>query len=247
MLGQDRWIPNSLISITRDYKSSSCLLGSCREHHAQEELHVSFFFWVTLIITLGDTQKSAACFAFGSWLASIKWTGEGEALKMSEVLWVKLNDTAFQHEKLVWCQEEHVWNTGEKPFQDRCPLYRGPYIGCTYPYTAASLVLCLLKLSLLYVGGVGYAEKWQSSSQSPCCILKVKTRNSLAFFERSLNGTELFNHMHCSTSTVSSISFSAGLCELIDRLFSAKAELWLSIYSLCSRRSKKTQTQDSSR
>lgn len=44
-------------------------------------------------------------------------------------------------------------------------FYRGPYIGCTYTYTAASRMLCLLKSSLLCVGGVGYAEKCQSSSQ----------------------------------------------------------------------------------
>lgn len=54
---------------------------------------------------------------------------------------------------------------------------------------------------------------------SPCCILKVKTRNSLTFSKRPLNGTELFNHMHCSMSTVSSISFPAGLCELIGTEF----------------------------
>lgn len=30
-------------------------------------------------------------------------------------------------------------------------FHRGPYIGCTYPYTAASLMLCLLKSSLLCV------------------------------------------------------------------------------------------------
>jgi len=43
-------------------------------------------------------------------------------------------------------------------------FYSGPSIGCTYPYTAASLMPCLFKSSLLYVGGVGYAEKCQSSS-----------------------------------------------------------------------------------
>lgn len=44
-------------------------------------------------------------------------------------------------------------------------FYRGPYIGSMYPYTAASLMLCLLKSSLLCVGGVGYTEKCQSNSQ----------------------------------------------------------------------------------
>lgn len=114
MLGQDGWIPDSLISIARDYKSNSCLLGSCREHRSQEELHVSLglfllgFFWATLITALGNTQKSAACFALGSWLAGIKRRREGEALKMSGAI---IDNTTSQHEDLVWCQEEYRWKT----------------------------------------------------------------------------------------------------------------------------------------
>lgn len=47
---------------------------------------------------MGDTQKSAACFALGNWLASIKWSGEGEALKMNEAI---IDDTTSQHEELM--------------------------------------------------------------------------------------------------------------------------------------------------
>lgn len=91
----------------------------------------------------------------------------------------------------------------------------GPYIlmyGC-FPDTL------LLKSSLLCVGGVGYAEKCQCSSQSLCCILKVKTRNSLAFSTSSVKETGLLNHMHCSMRMRSFLSSSAGLCELIGTIF----------------------------
>lgn len=114
----------------------------------------------------------------------------------------------------MWCQEEYRWKT----FLGEINSFTVS-IGCAYPYMASSWVLCLLKSSLLYVGGVGYTEKCQSSSKSPCCLLKVKTRNSLAFSERSLNGMELFNHMHCSMSTIAFVLFSPGLCELIGTEF----------------------------
>lgn len=123
-----------------------------------------FICQATIISTLGNTWKSLACSALGSWLDNLMlmWKGKGKLWKCEAVI-----NVTSQCEESEWCQEEPRW----KSFLGEMHCFTGVHT-LHIPLYGCFLGALLVKLISVVCGRCGL--HWEMPKQLSKSLLPFK-------------------------------------------------------------------------